>query len=233
MKTTTFTVRTLAIAFVAYFSVLCSSCSNSCKNVNCQNTSGCSGGSCTCPSGYSGRFCELSGIIFLNKATTDVYINVNGATSVILPGAYLTLTDTSGKSVVANAYTYAGPSGTAEGDTIKWPEPYTYPVTTPTVNGTIQTIDINVGISYFLLKIINNDPTQTIDSIVVNNGASGSMTTQLSIPHNDTLYNVGYYPATATTSVTAYGSNGGVWAFSTTTLGIHITDNQSSTINIP
>jgi len=232
MKKTSLVIRTVGIILIAFSVIFCSSCSNSCKNVNCQNTSGCNGGDCSCPAGYSGHLCELSSIVFVNKTPTDVYINVNGATTMILPTYSVTLTDTSGKSVTAEAYTYTGPFGTAEGDTVKWPEPYTYPVTTPTINGTIQVIDLNVGNTYFLLKIINNDASQTVDSIVVNNGGS-TITTHLSIPNNDTLYNAGYYPASTSTYVTAYGSGGGTWLYTLNQLGILFTSNQTSTITIP
>ena len=39
--------------------LLCVSCSDPCKNVECENGGTCNDGSCNCPEGYSGAQCEI------------------------------------------------------------------------------------------------------------------------------------------------------------------------------
>ena len=48
------------LAFVFIGGIITSSCKkNACSGINCLNTGSCSNGKCTCPSGFTGTYCEI------------------------------------------------------------------------------------------------------------------------------------------------------------------------------
>lgn len=71
-------ISTLLSVLLVFIAVTYNACSDPCKNVNCVNGGACNDGSCTCPEGYEGRYCET-------KKATDPCLNIpceNGATCV-------------------------------------------------------------------------------------------------------------------------------------------------------
>ncbi|MCB9045759.1 MAG: calcium-binding EGF-like domain-containing protein [Chitinophagales bacterium] len=64
------------LTLFAFSLVLYASCNNKCKDITCQNGGTCENGSCKCPTGYEGEFCETasdpcSNIDCLNGGTCD------------------------------------------------------------------------------------------------------------------------------------------------------------------
>lgn len=50
-------MRSLLLAMISLILITSAAC-NECKNVNCMNGGVCNDGDCTCPSGYTGKYCE-------------------------------------------------------------------------------------------------------------------------------------------------------------------------------
>ncbi len=78
-----------ALITLSIFGIVCySACLPcKCKDVICQNggTCGCNGSTCTCPTGYSGRSCEISALALLSGTYSCHRSNCNPARDSITP----------------------------------------------------------------------------------------------------------------------------------------------------
>jgi hypothetical protein len=69
------------LTFGAFAAVTYTACTkDDCKDVVCQNGGTCSGGSCTCPSGYEGANCEIaSSLKFVGTYSVEENCTLSGA----------------------------------------------------------------------------------------------------------------------------------------------------------
>src|SRR4051812_30945358 len=90
---------TAIITLLTIGSVVYTSCKKDyCKGHTCLHGGTCNDGFCTCPSGYTGTYCEVgneSNISLSNQTFTPVLVVVNGVTytvdtgtSIVFTGAY-------------------------------------------------------------------------------------------------------------------------------------------------
>ena len=195
MKKTRLILLTALLTLGAFATIIYSSCKKDpCSGVNCLNGGSCSGGTCSCPSGYSGVNCQLSTLVYTNDTYTPITITFNGATSTIPVGSSIAYTGTAGAGASFSAYT----SG-AFGATITWPAVTDY---FPT-GGNDSPIPLDVDASYFYLKVINIYSYATT-SLVVNVGLTTQTNEAVGIPADGNTYGVGYYLAFANTAIRPY-----------------------------
>ena len=195
---------TSIITLSAFAAVIYSSCKKDpCKGVTCQNGGACNNGSCVCPSGYSGNFCENSTITYTNDTYTPISINVGGSTAIINPSSSVSFSGGAGTAVNVSAST-AGTttSGTQVGDLISWSFTDNFPT-----GGDQLTEPLDVSADYFYLYVINK-LTSNINSIVVNSQS----TNYISVPNDWNTYATGYFLA----------GSGYVTLYVTTTAGDNI-----------
>ena len=227
MKHTKLVIFTAVVTLCAFVAVISSSChKDKCSGVICQNGGACSNGSCVCPTGYSGNFCENSTIVYQNDTYTPISINVNGTATTIpvngsisyvgVAGSNLNITNTHTTNTPANG-TYAWtdatdqfPSGSAAG---------------------VYTVYFDVDKSYFYLQLFNNDP-YSITTLSVNVGYSDVTTDYVNIPSYDgNTYGIGYYAGYTTTRIQTIFSDGGSW--SSGTFYIPYVTNATATVSVP
>ncbi len=180
-------------AFVAI--MYTSSCrKDKCKGVVCQNTGLCSGGSCSCPTGYSGAHCENSTITYQNNSFTDLNMTINGTAYVIPAGSYTDFVGVAGTSIsVRNIYTGGG-----YGQFIDWVDFIDH---FPT-NGDHLTEPFNVAAGYVYLQI-RNISLYNINSLFVNYNAPGESHEYPYLPNDGVTYGIGYYSASTGSEILA------------------------------
>ncbi len=227
-------VFVLVAASVAIISSSCSS--NSCGSVVCLNGGSCSSGKCQCPTGFSGARCQTranSAIMYTNNTFTPITIVVNGTsktvpagTSVAFAGQYASqavmTASTSGNS---GSLANSNPSGLV-GLTLNWGRTDSFPIT-----DTLR-IPLDIGPTYFFLRMQNNDPKNIIDFYVNINfpGPNEEIFQDVTIPNNRVVYDMGYYLAFSSSNVQVQTSDSRViWKAVT----LPFTNNQSCTISIP
>ena len=207
IKIIVFTAISCVCLFVA---VIYSSCSkDNCKNVSCQNgVTACLNGTCICPTGYTGNFCELSSVFFKNDSYTPVYITVSGASTTIPPDSTVAFTGQSGEALTMYAYTFGtNSSNNPVGDSIVWSGNYNFPV-----NGATKTVPLDVYVNYFYLEMIDSNSTQSIASIYVNYGITGAQTLDhITVPNDRKVHGIGYYISYPATEIYALSSSGYPW----------------------
>ena len=238
MKKAKFFITTVFILVASVLAVVYSSCSSStnCTNVVCLNGGSCSGGKCQCPAGFSGARCQTranSAIMYTNNTYTPITINVNGTTKTIPAGtsaafagqyasqAVMTANTTGNSGSLANS----NPSGLV-GMTLNWSRTDSFPIT-----DTLR-IPLNVGPTYFFLRMQNNDPKNIIDFYVnISFPGPGEQVFQdVTIPNNGVVYDMGYYLAFSSSNVQVQTSDSRViWK----AVSLPFTNNQSCTISIP
>lgn len=80
----------VAIALLSTAAITYTSCTiDECKDVVCQNGGNCNGGSCTCPTGFTGNRCQNAAtgtIQFVNNSTNPYSVYLNGAFKQTMPG---------------------------------------------------------------------------------------------------------------------------------------------------
>ncbi len=118
MKSLSFIFVTVCAVLVIFSGVISVSCSkDACKTVTCLNKGTCSGGACSCPTGWTGNSCQTS-VFIGNWNGRDVCDSSgNFAMSVGVDAS----TQTTGKYIITNPHGYAGQvSGnlSADGKTI-------------------------------------------------------------------------------------------------------------------
>jgi hypothetical protein len=152
---------------------------------------------------------------------------MNSSQQTIPVSGSVTYTGTSGSAAVVTAYTSATTSsGTQVGALITWPSFTDY---FPT-GGNLTTEPLDVSATYFFLKMVNNDASQSVVSILVNYGLASQTTDNVIVPNNGNTYGIGYYLAFSNTEVYAVSSvSGNYW---TSFPYIPNTLNASATVTI-
>jgi len=209
MKQARILILTSIVTLSLFALVVYSSCSKaSCSGIVCQNGGTCSKGSCSCPPGYSGSQCQSSSITFQNNTFTIVDLSVNGAPATLQPGSSIAFAGPPGSTLKITATTSGiSPSGTQVGQTIAWAIIDTIPS-----GGKTFTQPFDIGSAYFFLQVINDDPSQYINTVYVNYGSPLQTTDNVSLPNDRNIYPIGYYRSSANTEVYLAGSSGGAWA---------------------
>src|ERR1700733_4558571 len=107
-KTREVVSRMATFTICAFCAVIYSSCTkapDTCKGVICQNSGACINGTCSCPTGYTGQFCEQSIIVYVNNTYTPVIITANDVTARLQPGGFTSFSGPAGSSISVNANT--------------------------------------------------------------------------------------------------------------------------------
>ena len=225
---TTFVCLSLSTALIY------TSCNKAtCTGIVCENNGTCSNGVCTCPSGFSGTFCETAAssvITFRNNTFTPVSITINGVGQTIPVGGTVAYTGLYGTIASGGASTSSStPFGinTADGtlgSVIVWNKNIPFPVS-DTLRDTL-----NVGRSYFFLRLVNNSAYGIIDYYVNYAFEYGSYYYDATIPNDGRTYDMGYYLAYSSSNVQTQNSKSGVvWKAVT----LPFTENQTVTVTIP
>ncbi len=201
---------TAVVICSAFFGIIYTSCNkDKCKGVVCQNgATSCIDGTCQCPSGYSGNFCELSSIVFKNDSYTPIYITVSGSSTTIAVDSSVSFVGASGSGVSIFAYTYGtNATNAAIGDTIFWNMNGAFPT-----NGLTATQPLDVLPQYFYLKVIDSNSSQSIDSINVNYNITGAqMPNSVNVPNDRHVHGIGYYVSYPLTEIYIASSTGYHW----------------------
>jgi hypothetical protein len=193
------------------FTVICSgfiftSCNKpSCGGMVCENGGTCTGGTCSCPTGYSGNLCQTkanTAIQYQNNTFTPVTIGVNGLTQIIPVGGNATFigqvgTVASGSANTAGAVSSLGNdnSGGTLGLTINWSIENTFP------NSDTLKVPLDVGATYFFLKMVNSGSTNIIDFYVNVEFSYGQFYQDVTVPNGGVTYDLGYYLAYPSSNV--------------------------------
>ena len=206
----------LAVLFTIglFGTVIYTSCNKStCTGVVCQNGGLCIGSACTCPTGYSGSFCEraaLSYVSYRNNTFTPVNISINGTNTIIPVGGTVSFSGTYGSIASGIAYTSAsaplgvGGSGGSIGEVINWQFSAPFPAS-DTLKDTI-----NVGATYFFLRLTNKSSYNIINYKVNSGFTHGASYEDVTVPNNGVSYDLGYYLAYSNSNIETTNSNSGV-----------------------
>ena len=234
MKQARLIALTTAITFSIFAAVIVSSCkkTDACSNVTCQNGGTCVNGKCSCPTGYTGNFCETaaqSSITYVNNTYTTMLITVNDVQSKLQVNSSVTYPGTPGKTVTVNATTaYTTATGQITGEVVTWSFIDTLPA-----SGAI-THTLNVDPTYFYLSIANGDNYDSIVAINVNYQTSYQTTDSITLPNNGVPYIIGYFRAFPDTKIYVAGRGqsltGSSWILTPT---IPNTVNAAATVSVP
>ena len=206
-------ILSILMTLGAFSLIIYSSCKkDACKGVVCKNKGTCSGGNCSCPTGFSGNRCELSTIVFKNNTYTPVSITVNGAAYTIAKDSSLLVTDTAGKiATVAAATSGKTATGAVIGYTVNWSLKDTFPT-----NGTkfMQPLDVdpidpanNKDEIYYLEVVNNNDSLAATQIVVIDLYTSERINLDMNIPNNGKAYGIGYFSSDLNTALQANNFN--------------------------
>lgn len=192
-----------------------------CAGVNCMHGGVCNKGVCTCPTGYTGIYCEnktSTSLAYKNNTSTPITITVNGTTQTINIGSSVTFTGDAGNAANGTASTSGTTvGGGTKGVIMQWNLNNSFPA-----SGT-QTIDLNVPSDYFFLYM-QNASGASITELYTNNGNSYQMTEPVNIPNNGTNYGVGYYHASSVVYLAAVASDASAY---TNTATFSLVNNQT------
>jgi hypothetical protein len=186
MKNTRFILSSIFVTLLSFGGVLYSSCTkDACKDITCQHGGSCVNGFCSCPSGYTGTYCEtpnLTAVVFTNNTFTPVKITLNSVTKSVSAGKTISYYGNWGDTLRASATTQGNYGATVTWNNIK----KAYPI-----KDTVH-YNINLPGSYFYLYVVNNT-LQEIKNVFVNYHMTGQETLDiLSIPSHVT-FGIGYY----------------------------------------
>jgi len=228
------TIVACALVTVTVFGmIIINSCtktkSNPCANITCYNNGTCDNGTCICPSGYTGTYCQTatnSTITLNNQTFTPIYVTVNGSTSTIAVGGALTYTGIPGASFTYTAYTYGTNSiGGQVGEEITWGDTYTFPSSGDSPWNLFTTSAV------FFLKVQNNDPSYVGNGLYVNYGLTEQSFDNISIQNTGIVYNTGYYDAFTNTEILIYkGATTSYWYLYPT---FNFVNNQYELMTLP
>jgi hypothetical protein len=227
----------LAFTVMAAFTgiVIFSACSkNDCGSIVCQNGGTCSGGKCTCPTGFFGTRCQgrnTTGISYKNNSFTPITISVNGNTQTIPVGGSVTFTGGNGIAATGTATTSGGsslgissPNGVI-GMEIDWQINNIFPS-----SDTLR-VPLDVGSSYFFLRMTNKGAKNIINYYVnVGFPSTEEFFQDVTVPNDGKTYDLGYYLAYSSSNVQTQSADSKiVWKAVT----LPLTNNQSFTVTIP
>ncbi len=195
MKQTKVFLLTALITIAGFGAIISQSCKkDKCKGVACQNTGLCSNGVCSCPTGYSGAFCENSSIVYVNNGYTDLNMVVGGATLVVPALSSSSISGPAGSAIqVTSVYTQG-----SFGEAIDWADFTDY---FPT-GGDTRTEPFDIAAGYFFLQM-KNVSSYVINSLYVNYQTPAATHEYPYIPNDGQIYDIGYYDAYSTTDVHA------------------------------
>ncbi|MES2702434.1 MAG: EB domain-containing protein [Bacteroidota bacterium] len=185
MKQTRYIFSTIIITLLTFGAVVYTSCKKDrCKELTCQNGSACDNGFCICPSGYSGKFCEIANvtaIVYRNNTFTPLLITVGSTTKTVSAGKTTTFYGSYRDTLRATASTQGN-----FGQRVTWNDlNRAFPVR-DTVN-----VDVNLPGKFFYLLVTNNTG-EPLRDVYVNYGFPEQSLDVLPIPVNVT-YGIGYY----------------------------------------
>lgn len=231
MKKTKLISLTATITFSALVAILYSSCTkvqDTCKGTICQNSGACINGTCSCPTGYTGQFCEQSIIIYVNNTFTPVILTANNTISRLQPGGFLSIVGMAGSSVSVSANTCVmTPTGKRVGDNVTWSFTDQFPV-----NGARFTHPLYISPSYFLLNVANGDYSDSVVALKVNYGTAFETTDSLLLPNDGTPRVIGYYQAQPGIQVLALSNKTGFSWIMKPQIPSN-TQNASVTVSVP
>ena len=202
--------------------IIYTSCNKStCTGIVCQNGGLCLSGSCSCPVGYTGTFCDKatsSNVAYKNNTFTPITIAINGVSETIPVGGTVSFKGSYG-TIASGVASTSGSTplgvitgGGVVGETINWQLNDPFPT-----SGTV-TDTLNIGASFFYLAIVNKEKSVSIINYIVNNGlTTGMLPVTATIPNNGERYGLGYYHAYPNSDVQVYfsdGTNPGLTSFS-------------------
>ncbi len=211
-----------------------SSCSKTtCGNLVCQNGGSCSDGKCVCPAGYSGNLCQTranTAIQYRNNTFTPIAIVVNGNALTIPVGGTGSFTGPTGSSATGTASTAGAASqlgistpGGIIGNTISWSIDNTFPS-----SDTLR-VPLDVGATYFFLRMTNNSSKNIIDYYVNVGFSYGEFYQDVTVPNTGITYDLGYYLAYPSSNVQTQSSDSKInWK----AVSLPFTNNQSFTATI-
>lgn len=184
-----------ALIMLISVSAITSSCTKKkidpCERVSCLNGGTCAGGTCSCPTGFTGTNCAdkaTTTISYRNNVFTPITIAVNGATKTIPVGGSVSYTGKYGETITGSALTYqTTTSGTRLGIIVYW---NTFTHTFPASGN--NEIPLNLASSVFFLNIKNNS-SETINKVYVNYGLTSETLDNVTIPSDGVAYGIGYY----------------------------------------
>lgn len=213
--------------------IIFTSCTkDNCKGVLCQNGGTCMQGSCQCPTGYYGNFCEQSTIVYVNNTYTEMTITVNNTTQQLSAwGGFASFYGNAGGTATVSAFTSGlSDSGTQVGELVTWAFTNTFPT-----SGAGLTVPINVPDTYFYLKMANADQfVPSYNMIKVNCQQNCAKNCQridsISLPNNGTIHGIGYYKKLSNTQVYVASSLGNDYILNPLILG---GQNAISTVVVP
>ena len=224
-----------AIALAGIFAtVVFTACNKTtCSNILCRNGGSCSDAKCTCPTGFTGSLCEsmITGtLVYQNNTFTPITIAVNGTSAIIAPGGTASFTGQYNAPATGTASTSGASStfgvttaGGILGLTIAWDINNTFP------SGDSQRVPLDVGATYFFLRLANKTPRNIIDYYVNINFSYGSYYLDATIPNDGKTYDMGYYLAYSTSNVQTQSTSSSIFY---SAVSLPFTSNQSATINI-
>ncbi len=154
-----------------------------------------------------------------NKAFTPISVSVAGVTGTIPVGQSISFSGPPGSSVsVSGSTSGQTTSGTLVGLLLTWSFSTSFPD-----NGDNPS-DMNVGVDYFFLKIVNLS-SYSITKVYVNYNLVPQTLDNIIIPPDGNTYNIGYYGAYSNSNVRLEGSSG----FWYNDISLPFTQNQSYT----
>lgn len=224
------------LTLMSFGAIVFSACTKvKCENVTCQNGGSCSNGVCSCPTGYSGTFCETvatSAISFKNNTFTPISISVNDVGLVIPVGGSVSFTGkynttATGSATTSGAATSLGIStaGGVIGLPINWNLAYTFPA------GDTLRVPLDIGSGYFFLRLVNKGSEDIINYYVNAKFPYGQSYEDITVPHDGKTYDMGYYLAYPYSNVqTQSGAHSRIKYYDN--LGLPSTSNQTITVTV-
>lgn len=210
-RTITLAAATLIMAIMAFTAITYTSCkTDKCKDVSCMNGGTCTDGTCSCPSGYTGTFCDTAVVTtpattvvgYKNNAFTPVTITMNSSTQTIPAGGTVYYSGPHGGSLSGSASTSGvNHLGAPIGITYTWSSlGTTYPEHDTLI------IPLSVSGSYFFVSV-KNKTSQHLIRCWGNKNLPGQIANDIDIPNDSLVHGIAYYPYTASSNVRVESSN--------------------------
>jgi hypothetical protein len=237
MKIAKIILLTFLIATGLFGLVIFTACNKAnCTGSVCQHGGACANGVCSCPTGYSGTFCQTAArtsLAYQNNTFTPITIAVNGiAATIPVGGSYafsgVVGTDATGSASTSGAASKLGIStaGGILGLTIAWDINNTFPASDT------QRVPLDVGSTYFFLRVANKSSLDVIDYYVNYGFNYGLFYLDATIPHDGVTYDMGYYLAYTYSNVQVQLSNNNIKPKWYAIYSLPFTSNQSVIVNV-